>query len=109
MNVRYLVLVFLTLLVLGCSKPLPSDKLQYAGNWQSPEMQLLILADGSVGYKRLKSGISSSIQGPLKQFVGDDFLVGIGPLTTTFVVSQPPTEVDGQWVMTVDGVQLTRR
>ena len=98
----------LLLLLSACSKPLPEDKRMYAGEWQSQEMYLLILPDGTVAYKRLKNGGSTSVNGPLKEFNGNDFVVGIGPLSTTFEVSEPPHEVDGHWQMVVDGVRLTR-
>lgn len=92
----------------GCSKPLPDDKLDYAGEWQSKEMYLLILEDGTVAYQRLQRGGSTSINGPLKEFVGDDFIVGLAFLTTTFEVSQPPQLSDGKWTMVVDGVKLIK-
>jgi hypothetical protein len=101
---------FVLLLALaGCSTPVPPDKLAYVGEWKDPAMYLLITADGSVSYKRLKGGASTSITAPLKRFDGDDFVVGIGPMSTTFVVSQPPRSDDkGQWTMVVDGVKLVR-
>lgn len=102
-------LVFLiSMLLAACSKPLPEDKLTYAGDWHSKEMDLLILADGTVAYKRLKNGGSTSISGPLKQFDGNNFVVGVWFFTTTFEVSEPPKEVDGNWQMVVDGVRLTK-
>ncbi|MDM7862303.1 hypothetical protein QTP81_16975 [Alteromonas sp. ASW11-36] len=106
---KRLSILLLTIIALaGCSKPLPPEKLSYAGEWQSPEMYLLILEDGTVAYKRLQNGGSTSINGPLKEFVEDDFVVGFGFLTTTFDVTQPPHEVQGTWTMVVDGVTLTR-
>lgn len=104
-----LTLVFITLFVLiGCSKPLPDNKLSYVGEWESKEMYLLILADGTVAYQRLQNGGSTSINAPLKEFVGDDFVVGIAFLTTTFDVTKPPYQIDGEWFMVVDGVKLSR-
>ncbi len=105
---KYLSLIILVILLSGCADPLPADKLHYVGEWQNKEMALLILADGTVAYKRLKGGGSTSINGPLKEFVGDDFVVGILFMTTTFDVSSPPQENNGLWTMTVDGVKLTR-
>ncbi|WP_299944203.1 lipoprotein [uncultured Microbulbifer sp.] len=105
---KYLSAIAITLLLSGCAEPLPEKRLHYVGEWQSKEMGLLILADGTVAYKRLKSGSTTSVNGPLKKFVGDDFTVGILFLTTTFHVTEPPHEADGVWTMTVDGVQLTR-
>ena len=71
-------------------------------------MYLLILTDGTVSYQRLKNGGSTSINAPLKEFVGDDFVVGLAFLTTTFDVKNAPHQVDGKWVMVVDGVKLTK-
>lgn len=95
-------------LLFGCSKPIPENKLSYVGEWESKEMYLLILADGTVSYRRLQNGGSTSINGPLKEFVGDDFIVGIAFLTTTFNVSEIPYQVEGKWYMTVDGIKLTK-
>lgn len=97
------------LLLTACSKPLPEERLQYAGAWQSDSMALLILADGSVAYERLKNGITTSVNGPLKEFKGDDIVVGFGPFTTTFEVTQPPQQTAQGWIMTVDGVTLQKR
>lgn len=105
---KYISVIALLLLLSGCADPFPEDRLSYVGEWQSKEMGLLILADGTVAYKRLKGGATTSVNGPLKEFVGDDFVVGLLFMTTTFVVSKSPQEVDGVWQMTVDGVMLTR-
>lgn len=96
------------LLLAGCAKPLPPDKFAYAGQWRSSTMSLLITESGSVSYRRMDGNASKSINGPLKAFEGNNFVVGIGPLETTFVVSMPPYEDGGTWKMVVDGVELTR-
>lgn len=101
------ILVLITILS-ACTEPLPQDKLSYVGKWQSKDMDLLILADGSVKYKRVKGRSTTSIDGPLKEFEGDDFVVGALFMTATFDVSVPPREIDGVWKMTVDGVELSR-
>lgn len=108
MKVRYWLIVIFSVLLVACSEPLPEDKLIYSGDWQSKEMGILILADGTVAYKRLKNGSTTSVNGPLKDFQRDNFVVGIGPITTTFVVTEPPHKVDGAWKMVVDGVRLTK-
>jgi len=105
---KCLLLILLISFLSGCANPLPDEKLEYVGDWQSKEMRLLILADGTVAYKRLKGGGSTSINGPIKEFRGDDFVVGILFMTTTFDVSIPPKEEGGKWFMTVDGAKLTR-
>jgi hypothetical protein len=107
-DVRAFALALLAAALMGCGQPVPADKLAYVGEWQTKTMYLLITADGSVVYKRLRGGATTSIEGPLKGFDGDHFDVGIGPFSTKFVVGKPPYEEDGAWKMVVDGVELTR-
>ncbi len=92
----------------ACGKPVPPEKSAYVGEWQEKTMYLLITQDGSVRYKRLKGGMSTSIEGPLKDFVGNNFETGIGPMATTFVVSKPPYRDGKKWKMVVDDVELTK-
>ena len=98
----------LSLALIACSNPIPESKMDYVGVWRGREMALLILPDGTVSYERLKNGGKTSVNGPLKEFIGDDFVVGVLFITTTFEVSEPPHEVNGQWQMVEDGVRLTR-
>ena len=110
MKLRLLLLSLLVAAGLAaCGKPVPADKAAYVGEWQRPDMYLLITQDGSVKYKRLKGGGTTSVEGPLQEFDGDDFSVGIGPMTTHFDVTAAPHQLkDGSWKMTVDGLELTR-
>lgn len=101
-------LIFLLSLIVACAKPLPQDKLDYAGVWESENMYLVINPDGNLSYKRRQGVKTTEINAPVKEFIGDDFTSGIGGLTTTFKVSQPPHQVDGQWQMVVDDVLLVR-
>ena len=104
-----LLLFALATLLAGCSEPIPTERKDYAGDWRSRDMRLLITADGRCHYQRRRDGgASTSIRAPIQRFEGDNFVVGFGVFTTTFVVSQPPRLVGGQWKMTVDGVELTR-
>ncbi|MGI0118812.1 hypothetical protein [Zooshikella sp. RANM57] len=105
---RFIILTCLIFLLTGCSKPVPENKLDYVGQWQSEEMRLFISRDGTVAYKRWKKGVTTSIDGPITEFIGDDFEVGVLFITTRFEVSTPPKQVDGVWQMVVDGVVLTR-
>jgi hypothetical protein len=96
------------LCLLACGTPVPSDKIDYVGEWRGQGMYLLILQDGSVEYRRLKGGATTEVTGPLQAFEGDDFKVGISFISTTFVVSKPPYLDGGVWKMVVDGVELTK-
>ncbi len=103
-------LVLATAVILSaCGKPLPAEKLAYAGEWTAPEMKLLITKDGSVKYERLEGGATKSLSGPLQGFDGANFSVGIGPMSTTFVVSAAPQTQGDKVTMTVDGVELTKQ
>jgi hypothetical protein len=92
----------------GCGKPVPQEKSTYVGEWHEKAMYLLITQDGSVKYKRLKSGGTTSVEGPLQGFNGNNFDVGVGPMATTFVVTKPPYQDGEQWKMVVDGLELTK-
>lgn len=94
--------------LMGCARPVPQEKSAYVGEWQEKTMYLLITQDGSVRYKRFQNGASTAIEGPLKEFDGDNFKVGVGPMATTFVVSKPPYQDKGQWKMVVDGQELVK-
>ncbi|MDX8400680.1 MAG: hypothetical protein R8K20_10605 [Gallionellaceae bacterium] len=108
MKLRIIAIAAICLILSACSKPVPNEKSDYVGEWQSKEMYLLILQDGTVSYKRLKNGGSTSVNGPLKEFVGNNFVVGFSFLTTTFDVSEKPTKINNAWEMTVDGIRLTK-
>lgn len=107
-GVAFVCAILLAGMLAGCGKPVPPEKAAYVGEWKSPGMYLLLLQDGSVQYNRIKSGVTTSVNGPLHSFEGDNFLVGIGAWKTTFVVSKPPYEEGGTWKMVVDGVELTK-
>jgi len=99
----------LALLSAACGTPVPEDKKTYVGEWRSPSTYLLITPDGRVEYKRVRGATSKSINAPLKTFLGQDFVVGVGPLSTTFKVSKPPYQDSARWKMVVDGVELTKQ
>lgn len=107
-NIVRALFTLLALTLSGCGNPVPPEKASYVGEWQEKAMYLVITQDGSVSYKRLKGGVTTTVNGPLKGFNGNNFEVGIGPMSTTFVVSKPPYQEEGGWKMVVDGVVLTR-
>ena len=108
-HLALLALLF-TLVLVACGKPVPADKQAYVGTWESTTTSLLIDASGRVIYKHQPSpSVSKSLDAPIKAYEGNDFIAGVGPLTTRCVVSVPPHQVEGRWKMTVDGQELTRR
>jgi hypothetical protein len=98
----------LALCLVACGKPVPPEKASYVGLWRAPQMTLLITQDGSVKYERIEGGVTKSVSGPLKGFNGNNFDVGLGPFSTTFVVASPPHQDGEVTKMTVDGVELTK-
>jgi hypothetical protein len=109
MHILKLLILAGTLLILfACGKPVPPEKSSYVGDWQSPNMSLKITQDGNVVYHRVRGNATTSIDAPIKDFIGNDFEVGISSITTTFVVSSLPHQEDGVWKMTVDGVTLSK-
>jgi len=105
--IRLAALAIVTVAI-GCAKPIAPERMSYVGDWQAQNMSLSITAAGQVRYLRVNGGSRTSVDAPLKAFEGDDFIVGVGPLTTRFVVSKPPHQEGNVWKMTVDGVELVR-
>ncbi|WFU24298.1 hypothetical protein QA649_40950 [Bradyrhizobium sp. CB1717] len=107
------VLVAALPLLSACGQPVPEDKAAYVGEWHAPAMDVELTKDGTVRYKRVTDGtavgeVTTTINAPLRRFEGDNFVVGIPFLSTTFAVSTPPHQEAGTWKMVVDGVELTR-
>ena len=92
----------------ACKKPVPPEKSDYVGEWQDKSMYLLILQGGTVQYRRSKDSGTVEFDGPIKDFIGNDIEVGVGPMATTFVVSKPPYQQGEDWKMVVDNVELTK-
>ena len=105
---KYLLILIVVGLLTGCAKPLPEDRLTYAGGWQGEGMLLSIDIGGTVDYQRQEGNSTRSINAPIKSFQGDNFVVGVLFMETTFFVSQPPQKINGTWTMTVDDVELVK-
>ena len=71
---RVVLAIALIIGLASCSKPLPADKANYAGEWRSPEIRLVITPGGRVDYERRASGGSKSVQAPIQKFEGNDFI-----------------------------------
>ena len=92
----------------GCGGEIPADRRDYIGTWEGDSYYLWISAAGQVEYERQKGSGHTSYSGPIKEFVGDDFEVGMFFLTSTFKVAERPHRVGPYWTMTVDGVTLVK-
>lgn len=97
-----------TALLYACqARPLPPEKAQYAGHWRGGGVDLVIHPEGRAEYTKTQGKSTTEVSGPIG-WQGDDFVVAVMVVKTKFDVQEPPHEVDGIWMMTVDGVELTR-
>lgn len=104
--------MFVAIFLVACSKPIPQDKLDFVGVWESKDRSttLVISQDGRIDYETKQGNSSKSLDAPIKEFNGANFSAGMGPFTTEFVVSQAPTQnPDGSWSMVVDDKTLYRQ
>lgn len=107
--VLILVVVGFTALIGGCnSVPVPENKRSYIGTWEGVGLHLTINDNGGVNYRRVNGKRSIKVSGPLKNFEGDDFIVGVLFFTTTFDVNRPPYMDGDDWFMVIDGVELRK-
>jgi hypothetical protein len=44
------------------------------GEWRAQAMASLVTQDGSVAYQRIKGGVTTSLNAPLRRFEGDNFV-----------------------------------
>ena len=105
---KKLLAIALLSLLAGCGEPVPADKATYVGAWKAKDMSLVITQDGRVEYERRSGGASTSVKAPIQRFEGNNFVVGVGPFSTTFVVSKPPYQDGSVWKMVIDGVEVVR-
>ena len=107
--VLLLVSAGLICLMTGCNSiHVPEEKKSYIGTWEGVGFQLTIHEDGGIDYRRVKGKSATTITGPLKSFKGDDFVVGVLFITTTFEVQHPPYLEGDDWFMVVDGIELKK-
>lgn len=107
MRYRFAAAIMLPL-VAACTKPVPPERSAYVGEWRGGKMALIVEADGNVIFKHVEGDDSTSLMDPIREFAGDDLVVGFWPFLTTIDVSSPPREENGVWRMTVDGVVLEK-
>lgn len=87
---------------------LTADRQNYIGEWRGAFTNLFIRADGSVDYRREEiigdTTNTDAVTGPINNFDGASFTVGVLGHNTLFEVDAPPANGS----MTVNGERLER-
>lgn len=107
------ILAAVALALAACSSPpppgAPLEVATIAGSWRGDHIMLDIDPTGTVNYER--SGTTSSkLNGlPLSNLSSTGFDVGVGMLSTHFVINSVPSTTAATTTMTIDGVVLTKQ
>ena len=78
------------------------------GTWRGGGISLVIDAGGAVQDKKESGAGSKSLTAKITQIDGSSFETGALGITTTFKIDKWPTQSEGQWRMSVDGVEVLR-
>ena len=103
-SIAIIALLFLA----ACGEPVPPEKSSYVGTWQGDDLHLEIIREGSINYEDTRDGRLKISGAPLKEFNEEGLDVGVGFISMTVNVDEPPFQEGDQWKMVVDGVTLTR-
>ncbi len=109
-------LVVVALLSIATGKPkeekravLDAETVKYVGDWEGDNVTLSIGQDRSVHYKKQDGNTSKSVDGTLKAIENNQIVVKAAFIEVKWKVNSPPTETDGMWAMTVDGMELAKK
>lgn len=89
-------------------KELAKRSALFVGVWKSRQMRLVIQADGKASYEREKGASWRKVTGTFSDLSRQSFKIRVLGVGTTFKIDAPPSEKDGVWSMTIDGVKLYR-
>ncbi|HOD15407.1 MAG TPA: hypothetical protein PK307_00865 [Spirochaetota bacterium] len=95
-------------LSIGCVKkiPLADDQKSFAGKWVAADGTFVaIYLDGGGD---LKSS-NTTVTGGKATITADSITIGMGPISKTMKITKAPKQVQGAWVMTLDGITYTRQ
>lgn len=97
-------------LACGSFESTPPPNTDFVGGWVSKDgtAKLAISSEGQVSYNRKEGATNTSIDAPAKAWTDSSFTVGALGISTDFTIEKAPTQIDGIWHMTVDGIEYTR-
>ncbi|HEX9962787.1 MAG TPA: hypothetical protein VGB00_17785 [Pyrinomonadaceae bacterium] len=92
---------------------LNADRQSYIGEWRGANTNLSIKADGAIEYRRSEvvgdTTNTDTVSGPINNFDGASFTVGVLGRNTRFEIVEPPHQNgNGRMTMTVNGERLER-
>jgi hypothetical protein len=92
---------------------LTGDKQNYIGEWRGANVNLLIKPDGAIEYRREETvgdtTNTDTVSGPINNFDGASFTVGVLGQNTRFEIVEPPhPNGNGRTTMTVNGERLEK-
>lgn len=88
-------------------EPIPPPSEDWVGRWTGPDITLTVLPDGTISLERTDQGASQQLSAPARGWAGG-LTIGIDPFLQTWPITAPPHAEGEVWVMTFDGVELTR-
>ena len=110
MKVKSTAILFIVIVLSACGHdPWPEEKSDFVGLWHSDNIVIEIMADGNVSYAEIYSNYSETVDAPITEFSRDGFSIGYFYFTKDFKIDQEPLEIEGEWVMILDGVEFTRK
>lgn len=97
----------LSLLLAACGKtPLDAAHAEYAGEWVARDgTRVHLWSNGSGDFK----GSNAEVKGAAARFIGDRLEIKLMGIGREFAITAPPKQVNGAWVMALDGQEFTRR
>lgn len=92
---------------------LTGDRQNYIGEWRGANANLLIKPDGAIEYRRSEvvgdTTNTDTVSGPINNFEGASFTVGVLGQNTRFEILEPPhRNGNGRMTMTVNGERLEK-
>lgn len=112
LNTRKITLVVLLLIIAftmaacGSKTPLTKDQEVYAGKWAAKDgTYVQIYLDGGGDLKTS----NTSVEGGSATIINGTLTIGLGPIKKTMNITSEPREVNGKWVMELDGIQYSRQ
>lgn len=99
-------LLALIILLSSCGgTALTQDQKKYAGSWKAADGSYVqIWENGDGDSQKTNSYVSGSAT-----IKDGSITIGLGPINTTYKITREPEQVNGQWVIGLDGVDYVKQ